>query len=342
MRMLDEGSGLYYENKENVIHIVEGKHDITEAVIPQTINGNPVKVIRKKAFLSCKLLRYIYVPDEVESIGEFAFALCNHLEKVSLPHKDISLGQSVFKGDDELLSIEIRDNLKFKESDKTALSTDFQNIDSSNSISESVAALLAAAPVKMSADYLVDILHAGSADWFKMWDQKLLDILNRNDDEGYHLYVLCGEEDLHFDYEQYVEYVREKKAGLCILRLLNKDMLSKDNQQRLTDYLIMNTPMAQDDINGQDEHEGAERLGKIEKIEVAKKNSKATFEYLIKEHGDDKEYFELLINYGIITRNNREDLLVMLKDRHPETKAYLINAFKDNIKMDFFDDLLLL
>lgn len=302
----DEALGLSYEKKDDHIVIMEGKHSLEYANIPEKIDGLKVKGIHKKAFLGCKLLKEVMVPDSVEEIGDFAFAMCDHLSRVRFPKKELKLGQSLFKNDEELEQIVIGDD-------------------------EKPSRLLAAATREMSADYLIDTLYAGDADWYKMWDQKLIDLNGRKDDEGYHLYVLCGEEDLHFDYDQYIDYVQERKSGLCMLRLLNNTFLSEDIKNDFIRYLKEHCNLAEADTNqfGQ----------RIEHYNV--NNTNPVFNYLIKKHGNDEIYYELLVNEGIITKDNQEELLLMLGDRYPQSKAYIINAFKDDGGSDFFDDLAL-
>lgn len=291
MRLFSETLEMYYERYDDHVAIMEGDHMLESALIPESIDDLPVTVIFKKAFLGCKLLRKIVVPDSVSVIGDFAFALCDHLQSISLPNHSIDLGQSIFKNDYSLSSISVRG---CEHEDHTA-------------------ALLAAATNQMDADYLIDVTAAGSDEWFRMWDQKLSDFLNRKDDEGYHLYVLCGEEDLHFDYDQYVEYIREKKSGLCILRLLNDSLLSEATRKLYIDFLSSHVNID---------------------------NVSPVFNYLLKAHGDDEEYFEVLIRYDIITAGNREVLLGMMGDRHLQAKTYLINAFTTSSD-DFFGDLML-
>jgi len=313
MRLYSEELSLYYEKKDDHIIIEEGDHYIEYASIPETIDGIPVTRIAKKAFLGCKLLKEVYIPDTVEDLGDFAFALCDHLSQVRLPRREIKLGQSLFKNDDELSMIIVGQ-------DKNA------------------APLLAASPVAMNADYLIDTLNAGSHEWYRMWDQKLIDLLGRKDDEGYHLFVLCGEEDLHFDYDQYIDYVREKKSGLCMLRLLNPTEIEESHREKFSEYLY-NHVHKENDFD-------SSYVPPIENFTTHKssyqgKDSNPVFNYLIKMHGNDEIYFELLVKEGIITRENREQVIYLLGDRYPQTKAYLINVFNDEAEDDFFGGLLL-
>lgn len=298
MRFYSEKLDVYYEKYDDYVAIAEGGHRIEQIVIPQELDGLPVKRIMKKAFLGCKLLKKVSIPDTVIDVGDFAFAMCDHLSEISFVRGEIKLGQSCFKGDGEIEKIYLQEKTGDNECTYEK---------------ECAASLMALAPIVMSADYLVDTNHGGMPDWYKMWDQKLQDILSRKDDEGYHLYVLCGEEDLHFDYDQYVEYIREKKSGLCIHRLMY-DYLLQDKRQLLLEYLKGN---------------------------VGEGGDGPVFRYLLSAHGDDVAYFELMVKEGIITGENREDLLFMMGDRHPQSKAYLINAFDKGEGNDFFGDLML-
>ena len=293
MHYYNEELELAYEKYEDHIIVAEGDHNISVANIPEQIDGVPVTGVLKKAFMGCKLLKEVHLPDTIVSVGDFAFALCDNLEIIDYPCKELKLGQSLYKNDFKLGSICVRN--------------DFAD----DKIMSHTAKLQAAATVVMNADYLIDTVNAGTGEWYRKWDQKLIDILGRKDDEGYHLYVLCGEEDLHFDYDHYISYVKEKKSGLCLLRLINDSFLAANVRERLISYL-------------QDEAENA------------------VFDYLIKNHGEDKEYFDALIEIDVINRNNHEAVLGMLADRYPQTKAYLIEQFaKEVSSQGFFDDLLL-
>lgn len=287
MRFHDEKSGLYYEKYEDYIAISDCDKKSDTIVVPEFIEELPVKRIVKKAFLGHKLLRELVIPDGISDIGDFAFALCDKLSMVSLPAGINKLGKNLFKNDLLLKSICIR----------------------RDDINEDIAALMAAAPVTMDAEYLIDVSKVSGTEWLNMWDMKFADILRRADDEGYHLYVLCGEEDLHFDHDQYVEYIREKKAGLCMLRLMHKDGLSDDMREKAIEYLkeFTNPPI-----------------------------NISAFHYYIKNHGEDINYLQLLLDNDIITNMNRECLIGLMGDRFPEAKSVLISSAGNNSGGDFF------
>jgi hypothetical protein len=173
---------------------------------------------------------------------------------------------------------------------------------------------MAAAPVIMDAEYLLDTLHCGDDEWIRKWDTKLSHILSLKDDDGYHLYVLCGEEDLHLDYDEFLEYTRRKKASLCLLRLLFDEGLPDEFRRVLEGYV-------------RDHGIGCE--------------SSAAWDYVVREQGDDLSYFELLSDLGCVGAQNLEAALMGLGERFPQAKAYLINRFSAGGGSDFVDSLLL-
>ena len=78
-----------------------------EAVkIPGNIDGLPVTTIRKHAFAATNVAEVI-IPEGVETIETEAFAICDHLQRVTLPASLKKLGQGVFKGSTELSQIVI-------------------------------------------------------------------------------------------------------------------------------------------------------------------------------------------------------------------------------------------
>lgn len=294
MRYYEDNLGIYYEPVDDgrSVTILDADKKHGEIIIPELINGIPVKAIAKKAFLGCKILRSVRLPQGIDSIGEWAFAFCDNLYSLELARNDIKWGKGVFKNDRKLKRISIYPDC---------------------SDDPMTCRLLAAAPVIMDAEYLLDIKHAGYPEWIKKWDTRLEHLLNLADDEGYHLYVLCGEEDLHFDYEEYLEYNREKKAELCMLRLINDKGLTDLFRNRLTHYILEHT---------------------------AGCDSDAAVRVLIKKHGDEEEYYRLLLGIKAITYDNLDIILHKMGDRHTQMKAYLIEQC-GSATDEFFDDLML-
>ncbi len=70
---------------------------ITEAVIPESINGVEVKVIGSRAFFDCRdSLKTVSIPEGVTFIEKEAFYCCRQLESVSLPDGLLTIGKEAF------------------------------------------------------------------------------------------------------------------------------------------------------------------------------------------------------------------------------------------------------
>ena len=311
MQNYDEGSGLYYEIKDREGHkyalITDADKKLTSVTMPDTLGGCVVEAVGRKAFLGCKGLREVTLPPAVASLGEWAFAFCDNLTIIRLPRRRMELGKGLFKNDKKLRDIKVYDP---GSGDREESCTEGDLV-----TDKAVSRLLAAAPIYMDAEYLLDIWHAGACEWYGKWDTKLMHILSLKDDEGYHLYVLCGEEDLHFDYDQYLEYNREKKSYLCMLRLQNDQCLGEAVRKTLRDYLLDHT------------------VGSL---------SDAAIRVLLRDFGDDRDYYDLMIREGVITPANLEEVLLKMGDRHAQMKAFLIESVRGgggDPAGSFFDNL---
>lgn len=81
-KVLPPSEGLEFSlNDDGKSYSVTGMGTCTDTiiVIPSTYDGLPVTNISDFAFMRCKLITSIYVPDSVTSIGKGAFALCYSL-----------------------------------------------------------------------------------------------------------------------------------------------------------------------------------------------------------------------------------------------------------------------
>lgn len=63
-----------------------GDSSVTRVEIPAKYNGLPVKSVASFAFLDCKFLREVFIPDSVEWIDAWAFQNCSELRCVRLPN----------------------------------------------------------------------------------------------------------------------------------------------------------------------------------------------------------------------------------------------------------------
>jgi hypothetical protein len=99
---------LKYNIKNNICEIKgmtkEGKLK-KRHIIPEYIDGYPVKIIASGAFHHRTELEKIIIPDSVEYIGDYAFTYCNSLKEIVLPEKLIYIGDCSFLGAKKLENI---------------------------------------------------------------------------------------------------------------------------------------------------------------------------------------------------------------------------------------------
>lgn len=88
-----------YSNQK--IGIVRYNGYAEEVIIPKEIDGLPVVSVQKHAFAATDIV-VAEVPENVETIGDEAFGICEELETIKLPKSLKSLGRGVFKGCNKL------------------------------------------------------------------------------------------------------------------------------------------------------------------------------------------------------------------------------------------------
>lgn len=96
---------------DGTIEITDCDESATEVVIPSEIDGVTVTSIGKWAFLDCKSLVSVTIPDSITSIGDGAFGSCLKLTSVTIPNSVTSIGTSAFNGCSGLTSITIPDSV---------------------------------------------------------------------------------------------------------------------------------------------------------------------------------------------------------------------------------------
>lgn len=223
---LEQGR-FYYEVSGEALGIVAYQGNSSELKIPGEIMGKPVKFIGKKAFLSCKGLKKVVIPKQIESLEDWAFANCNFLEEAEFVSADLHLGKGVFQGCKVLKSILVPTRYISDEEQE-----------------RQIGALLAAAINLLDAPHLFSIGEAGSIEWLNQWDAKLLQFLKEDDREGFTVVVLCGEEDYGSDENSLSYFLKQKrksKVRLSFLRLLNPVGISTETRTVLTEYLRSHT-----------------------------------------------------------------------------------------------------
>ncbi len=298
------GGSLYYLTEsgrgkdDGYVIITRMQGPAGELEIPERIQGLPVRVIERKAFLSKKKLRKVIVPSGVTVVGDWAFAYCDSLHTVrfnppqgsgsgTTVTESLNFGRSVFMECSSLRYLYVGDQ------------------------KESTAALLAAAVTTAGAPYLLDAREAGSREWLEKWDARMLAVLESADNEGYSRQVLCGEEDYgSTDLLAYESAQRKIKVRLLLLRLLYPIGLREEHRCRLESYLREHTAGC-----GQEE----------------------TWQVVLSEHGEDRACYQLFAGLGCINPDNFDKLLSDVGQTCPELKAFLLRYKEENLEhRDFF------
>lgn len=278
---IDTESGiLKYSVQEGCVILNEYRGRDISLTIPECVEEKPVTVIGKKAFLGAKGLQKLVLPKNLVQIQDWAFAFCSNLESLTLPRKNLDIGQGIVKDCFRLRQI-------ITEEDEPE--------------SEGISYLLAAVMNKLEAFYLFDPSEAGSRSWLEQWDARLMSLMEQEDTEGFSKMLLCGEEDYgskdnNLDY--YVEQRRRSKVRLAMLRLIYDIGLQPSVRNKLLSYL--------------QSHKKGE-------------SSEETWKVVLEEHGDDRRYYQFLLDNGCITEENFDAVLSDIGERHTEMKAFLMN-----------------
>lgn len=283
------GGSLSYVVNGNGAEITGYQGMGSEVTIPEQLGSIPVTSIGKKAFLSKKHLRRLALPKTVEQIGDWAFACCSGLERVSLAGRSVRFGKAVFLDCESLQQIVGEDGRIPGE-------------------------LLAAAVRAMDAYYLLDLTEAGSAEWFQKWDARLSSVLHADDLEGYSKQVLCGEEDYgSTDMDAYTSGRRKYKVRLALLRCLFSRELTEGFRLELEDYLRAHTK------------------GNV---------SQETWQVVLEEHGNHREYYRLFAELGCLNKENLDGILSDIGETYPEMKAFFLRYGEENWgERNFLSDL---
>ena len=188
--------------------------------IPGYIGGKPVIAIERKAFLSCKSICRITLPDTIEEIGDWAFAHAEHLKKITVPCHALTHGKELFLGCVRLMEISVNAHADF---DELGLSR-----------------MMAIAVTALRDYFLFEPLEIGNDEWMRHFDAKLFDLIRLDDLDGFMELWTCGEEDYEgkdYDIKSYPVEKRKMKLRIVFFRLLHPYKLSEQMKAEFMDYI---------------------------------------------------------------------------------------------------------
>ena len=303
-----------YVELDSTVEITGYRGRDVKVSVPDTIEDKPVTRVRKKAFLSAKTVRTLELPYTVTAIDDFAFAFCSNLKTIYLSEKTTDIGLSIFKNCDALEAIYVLTEKRRGVGGSEAEAT--QGTDGYDKREHDMAHLLASTIGILDAPFLLTPDQVYDPEWLAQFDKRVMSAMEIDDMEGYSKLLLCGEEDYGSDENKPDVYKSNRikaKVRLCMLRLLNDYDLPCKNRDYLVKYLQCH------------------KKGEM---------SEETWQVVLNEHGDDREYYDFLMEIDCVNKSNLPDMLIDMKDSHAEMKAYLLKQGEaSKSENSFFDDL---
>lgn len=182
----------------------------------------PITEIGAKAFLSCKAVENVILPDTLEEIGDWAFSHAKGLRELVFPLKDVSLGKQVFLGCDSLEKISFT---KMGES----------------TIPEGICYFMASYLRYFDNPRLLTFgnLQDEQQKWLESYDKALLECLDKPLDADFKP-VFIGwfdVEDIDSQLERHVKSTESIRLALVLQRLEYDVFLEDVMRKKLHDYL---------------------------------------------------------------------------------------------------------
>ncbi len=296
MLSIEEGTIAYLEEKNGIV-MKRYRGIGKKAIVPESIEGKPVISIARKAFLSCKTLREIVLPNSIEEIGDWAFAHTEELRTITIPRRELTRGKELFLGCKRLREIQL-------------LGTEEEQLQDKK---DGINRMLAAAVTILHDYFLFTPTEVRGDAWIARWDEQLLKLVRLDDLDGFEELWTCGEEDYEgkdYDIKSYPVEKRKMKLRMIYFRLLHPYKLAETVKSELQQYL-------HDHTKGTKEPEA--------------------WEVLLEEHSEDITYYQVFTEAGCVTEENFDDLLSDMQDVNAQMKAYMLKYKEEHLtKRDAF------
>ncbi|MCI7791164.1 MAG: leucine-rich repeat domain-containing protein [Lachnospiraceae bacterium] len=293
---IEEGTIAYLEEKNGIV-MKRYRGIGKKAIVPESIEGKPVISIARKAFLSCKTLREIVLPNSIEEIGDWAFAHTEELRTITIPRRELTRGKELFLGCKRLREIQL-------------LGTEEEQLQDKK---DGINRMLAAAVTILRDYFLFTPTEVRGDAWITRWDEQLLKLVRLDDLDGFEELWTCGEEDYEgkdYDIKSYPVEKRKMKLRMIYFRLLHPYKLAETVKSELQQYL-------HDHTKGTKEPEA--------------------WEVLLEEHSEDIIYYQVFTEAGCVTEENFDDLLSDMQNVNAQMKAYMLKYKEEHLtKRDAF------
>lgn len=279
--------------------------------LPDQIEGCPLTVIGAKAFLSCRTVERLELPDTLEQVEDWGFAHMKNLRELVLPSKEIRFGKKVFLGCDNLERIFLRGALEQYEGIPFFL----------------------ASKVRWMEGMPVELALAGDRQgqwqWLEDYDRALVDFLSGPDDTGFEPAFIgwFHVEDVDIQRQNYILERQKCKIRLVLGRLRYPEGLSQDTEGQLRGYLLGDR---------KDQDGGNDQLGG--KTLVNGGIPELFLELCKEEFAQNVGYFRIWQQIGGFALYSPQFLLEQLPEADPEVRGFLMRCSLDQEREeDFFE-----
>ena len=187
-------------------------------------SDKPLKTIDAKAFLSCKTIEKLILPDTLENVEDWRFAHMKTLREITLPAKELVFGKKVFLGCDHLEKVFLVH---------------------SDTLYEGIPYFLASMFRFFSENSLGDLKIVGGEQgqwtWLAAYDEALQAYIKRPHDYDFEPAFIgwFDIEDVDDQKQHFVAQQRRNKIGLAFRRLIYDARLSEACRQQLGDFLLL-------------------------------------------------------------------------------------------------------
>ena len=300
--MNDKGKdeAFFWKKNGTGLTLVSSQINDRYVIIPCAVQEQEVTAIGPKAFLSNKRLESLEIPFCVEEIGDWAFAHAGNLQRLRMYGKE----GPVRLGRNVFLGCSRLREILFE--NDTYIGTGHLRA--------------AAVRVLQATEFFVPEsctisggsfgVEGGRVDFFTAWDGVCSAWLKEPDLKGFQPMWAGGEEDYESEQEQRKLHAgkrKREKVSLCYLRLIYDRQLTREKREEFLAYLSTGW--------------------------------EAAWNYLLTEHLQEKEYYRVLSEAGLITGEYTGQMLQDMEraGAAAELRAYVLNcAEKQRIAEEVF------
>lgn len=293
-----------------------------EVILPAISDGKSLSIIGSKAFLSCKTVERLYLPETLEMVEDWGFAHMKNLREITMPVKKISFGRQVFLGCDRLQKIHL-----LEVADMQDHGTDTSNRTGGVQVYKGIPIFLASMFRFFPEEQLENLALAGEPEgqwkWLASYDAALLIYVKRPNDYGFEPAFIgwFDIEDVDEQKEKYMVEQRKNKIRLAFQRLRYNEGLQEEDAQYLKVFLLQESDLIEELFL---EQKGASKGG------ITQEDTP----------GQDITDYKIWQQSGGLNRHRAETLLQKLSEEEPEIRGYLLNIQLETTEAeDFFEEL---